>query len=61
MKKNILTRSLLIIGFFLLYISGSSQVLNEGTTFKIGRTFGLIDAFYVDTADHGKAHRKSNC
>ena len=59
MKKNILPRSLLIVGFLLLAISASSQVLNEETTFKIGRTFGLIDAFYVDTADLEKLTEKA--
>lgn len=59
MKKNILPGSLLIVGFLLLSISASSQVLNEGTTFKIGRTFGLIDAFYVDTADLEKLTEKA--
>ena len=30
--------------------SASSQIFNE-ETFKFGRTFGLIDAFYVDSVD----------
>ena len=59
MKKNILPGSLLIVGFLLISISVSSQVLNEETTFKIGRTFGLIDAFYVDTADLEKLTEKA--
>ena len=39
-----------VIVFFLVALSASSQTLNEGT-FKIGRTFGLIEAFYVDSID----------
>ena len=58
MRKNILTRSVLLIGFMLLSLSVSSQALNEGT-FKIGRTFSLIDAFYVDTVDLDKITEKA--
>lgn len=36
--------------FILLGIPSFSQALNENT-FKIGRTLGLIDAWYVDTTD----------
>jgi carboxyl-terminal processing protease len=43
-------RAILIVTFFLATLSVSSQVLNDGT-FKIGRTFGLIEAFYVDSAN----------
>jgi carboxyl-terminal processing protease len=50
MERKSSGRSILTILLFLLTITASSQVLNEGT-FKIGRTFGLIDAFYVDSAD----------
>jgi len=50
MKRKIIYGAVLAISLFLLTITASSQVLNEGT-FKIGRTFGLIDAFYVDSAD----------
>jgi len=50
MKRKILSGAVLVMALFLLTSSASSQVLNEGT-FKIGRTFGLIDAFYVDSAD----------
>jgi carboxyl-terminal processing protease len=50
MEKKSSGRAILTILLFLLTITASSQVLNEGT-FKIGRTFGLIDAFYVDSAD----------
>ena len=39
-----------LILFVASSLSVSSQVLNEGT-FKIGRTLGLIDAFYVDSAN----------
>jgi carboxyl-terminal processing protease len=37
----------------LLNFQLSAQTLNEGT-FKIGRTLGLIDAFYVDTVNLNK-------
>jgi carboxyl-terminal processing protease len=50
MKRKITNRTGLAIVLFLFALSASSQVLNEGT-FKIGRTFGLIDAFYVDSAN----------
>jgi carboxyl-terminal processing protease len=50
MKRKINVSAVLAVSLFLLTVTASSQVLNEGT-FKIGRTFGLIDAFYVDSAD----------
>jgi carboxyl-terminal processing protease len=50
MERKIVYATSLIMALLLLSVSASSQVLNEGT-FKIGRTFGLIEAFYVDSAD----------
>jgi carboxyl-terminal processing protease len=50
MKKRILRGAILIVSLFLVTITASSQVLNEGT-FKFGRTLSLIDAFYVDSAN----------
>ena len=50
MKRKTTITAFLVIFLFLFTLSASSQVLNEGT-FKIGRTFGLIDAFYVDSAN----------
>jgi carboxyl-terminal processing protease len=50
MKRKTSGTVVLGIALFFFTLSASSQVLNEGT-FKIGRTFGLIDAFYVDSAD----------
>jgi carboxyl-terminal processing protease len=50
MERKIKNKAVVILTLFLFTISASSQVLNEGT-FKIGRTFGLIDAFYVDSVD----------
>jgi carboxyl-terminal processing protease len=50
MRRNLLYSAGLIITLFIASLSASSQVVNEGT-FKIGRTLGLIDAFYVDSAD----------
>lgn len=38
------------MAILILPLSAGSQVLNEGT-FKIARTFGLIEAFYVDTVN----------
>jgi len=46
------------IAVFLFTISASSQVLNE-ETIKIGRTLGLIEAYYVDTADLGSLTEKA--
>jgi len=50
MKRKTSGRIALIFAFLLVTLSVSSQVLNEGT-FKIGRTFGLIDQFYVDSVN----------
>lgn len=50
MKRKILNIVVLTVSFFLLTISASSQVLNEGTI-KFGRTLSLIDAFYVDSTN----------
>jgi carboxyl-terminal processing protease len=49
-NRKMLNKAVLITALLLLTLSVSSQVLND-ETFKIGRTFGLIDAFYVDTTD----------
>jgi len=46
------------IALFFISIAASSQVLNN-ETFKIGRTFNLIDAFYVDTANMGELAEKA--
>jgi carboxyl-terminal processing protease len=46
-------RAIPLVLFIFLWIFSvpvSAQTLNEGT-FKIGRTIGLIDAFYVDTVN----------
>lgn len=58
MKRKITGKAVLVIALFLIALSVSSQVLNEGT-YKIGRTFGLIDAFYVDSADLDKLAEKA--
>jgi carboxyl-terminal processing protease len=50
MERKSFHRAILTMLMLLLTITATSQVLNEGT-FKIGRTFGLIDAFYVDSAN----------
>jgi carboxyl-terminal processing protease len=53
-KINVLTG----ITLFLFTISASSQELNEAT-FKIGRTLGLIDSYYVDSANLGNLAEKA--
>jgi carboxyl-terminal processing protease len=58
MKRQTTNIAVLVIALFLFTLSASSQVLNEGTL-KIGRTFGLIEAFYVDTADVDKLTEKA--
>lgn len=50
MKRKLLTITIGILSFVLISSSLRAQVLNENT-FKFGRTLGLIDAFYVDTAN----------
>ncbi len=58
MKKKLFILPVQILALFLITISASAQLLNE-ETFKISRTFGLIDAFYVDTADMSKLAEKA--
>ncbi|HLN56520.1 MAG TPA: S41 family peptidase [Bacteroidales bacterium] len=50
MKKFFVLTALLVAAVFVLPYKAHSQVLSEGT-FKIARTFGLIEAFYVDTVN----------
>ena len=50
MKNKFSGKAIFVLALFILTVSASSQVLNEGT-FKIGRTLGLIEAFYVDSAN----------
>lgn len=50
MKKFFVLTAVLVAVFFLLTVPAKAQVLSEGT-FKLARTFGLVEAFYVDTAD----------
>ena len=59
MMKRILTINAFAgIFLFLFTLSASSQVVND-ETFKIGRTLGLIDAYYVDSADLGSLAEKA--
>ena len=58
MKSIIKINAIAGIVLFLLSISASSQVLNE-ETFKIGRTFSLIDSYYVDSANLGSLAEKA--
>jgi carboxyl-terminal processing protease len=48
-------KKLIILGFVILFsgFQSFSQVLNDNT-YKIGRTLGLIDAWYVDSTDINK-------
>lgn len=50
MKIKISGKIVLVAALFLITLSANAQFFNEGTI-KIGRTFGLIDQFYVDSAD----------
>lgn len=58
MKRKNWYSAVLGAAFIIMSISVSAQVLNEGT-FKIGRTLGLIDAFYVDSTDLDKLTEKA--
>lgn len=58
MEKVLKSLAITWILLFLLSISASSQVLNE-ETFKIGRTLGLIDSYYVDSANLGSLAEKA--
>ena len=58
MKIVIKIKAIAGIVLFLFTVSASSQVVNE-ETFKIGRTLGLIDAYYVDSADLGSLTEKA--
>ncbi|MBK8883037.1 MAG: S41 family peptidase [Bacteroidales bacterium] len=58
MKSIFKINSIAGIVLFLFTISASAQVLNE-ETFKIGRTLGLIDAYYVDSANLGSLAEKA--
>ena len=50
MKKSFVLTALLAVAMLMTSLHSYSQVLSEGT-FKIARTFGLIEAFYVDTVN----------
>jgi hypothetical protein len=50
MKKHFIRNILPLMGILIFSLSASSQGLSEETV-KIGRTLGLIDAFYVDTTN----------
>jgi len=58
MKRRLTYGAGVVICLFLLTFSASSQALNE-ETFKIGKTLGLIDAFYVDTVNLDKLAEKA--
>ena len=55
-RKLFLTLAAILVAVFSSSLNG--QVLNENT-FKIGRVFGLIDAFYVDSADMNSLTEKA--
>lgn len=50
MKRVFELTAALVMLVLILPLTANSQVLSEGT-FKIARTFGLVEAFYVDTTD----------
>lgn len=50
--------TIVIILVLISWIHGFSQVVNENT-YKIGRTLGLIDAWYVDSTDINKITEKT--
>ncbi len=59
MKKRLIKISTLIAILVSVWFTPAvSQVLNEGT-FKIGRTFGLIDAWYVDSVNMDELTEKA--
>jgi carboxyl-terminal processing protease len=58
MKKIIKINVIAGIILLLFTFSASSQILNE-ETFKIGRTLGLIDSYYVDSVDLGALTEKA--
>ena len=58
MKRTIKKLLLLVSAVLLIAQSITAQVLNE-QTFKIGRTLGLIESFYVDTAQMDKLAEKA--
>ncbi len=58
MKRKTTGKIFLVLSLILISLSASSQMLNEGT-FKIGRTFQLIDNFYVDSTDLDKLTEKA--
>jgi carboxyl-terminal processing protease len=50
MKRKQFNKGIAFAALFLISLSASSQMFEEGT-FKIGRTFNLIDQYYVDSAN----------
>jgi len=58
MKRKTTGKIFLVLALILISLSASSQMLNEGT-FKIGRTFQLIDNYYVDSTDMDKLTEKA--
>ncbi len=58
MIRIIRNSSVAWIALFLLTITAQSQVIND-ETFKIGRTLGLIDAYYVDSVNLGSLAEKA--
>jgi carboxyl-terminal processing protease len=58
MKKVIVLAAAVMMSFMAASSQSKSQVLNEGT-FKIARTFGLVEAFYVDTTDMDQLTEKA--
>jgi carboxyl-terminal processing protease len=55
--KKFISFSTIVMLLLVFNVAVHSQALNE-ETFKIGRTLGLIDAFYVDTTNISKLSEK---
>jgi carboxyl-terminal processing protease len=58
MIRSLRNSSIALITLFLVTFSVKSQVIND-ETFKIGRTLGLIDAYYVDSVNLGSLTEKA--
>lgn len=58
MKRKITVGMFIVSALLLTAITTSAQVLNE-EALKIGRTLGLIESFYVDTAQMNKLAEKA--
>ena len=58
MKRKLFAKTVFTLALCLVTLTVSSQSVDE-STFKIARTFGLIDAFYVDTVNFNMLTEKA--